>query len=157
MSATGNRYSIDSSSLIHCRRVYPIDVFPRLWHLLDGLITANRLVAHEEVWQEIHVGTDPLTTWAAQWRTALCVPADTSQIGVVQQIAANFPLANYLSGTEHRADPWVVALAGTRGFCVISEERGSSQHVPRVPQICNAFGIPHLHILDVMRAEGWTF
>jgi hypothetical protein len=57
MSATGNRYSIDSSSLIHCRRVYPIDVFPRLWHLLDGLITANRLVAHEEVWQEIHVGT----------------------------------------------------------------------------------------------------
>jgi hypothetical protein len=66
-------------------------------------------------------------------------------------------LANYLSGTEHRADPWVVALAGTRGFCVISEERGSSQHVPRVPQICNAFGIPHLHILDVMRAEGWTF
>jgi hypothetical protein len=100
---------------------------------------------------------EQLTTWAAQWRTALCVPADTSQIGVVQQIAANFPLANYLSGTEHRADPWVVALAGTRGFCVISEERGSSQHVPRVPQICNAFGIPHLHILDVMRAEGWTF
>jgi hypothetical protein len=105
MGAGGNGYSIDSSSLIRCRHTYPIDVFPSLWQALDDLLARNILFAHEEVWNEIHRGTDPLTAWAASRKTGLCVPADFGQITVVQQIAAAFPQANYTTTTEHRADP----------------------------------------------------
>lgn len=157
MSMPPHGYSIDSSSLIHCRRVYPIDVFPRLWQVLDMLIAASRLVAHEEVWREIHVGTDPLTTWATPRKTALSISADPDQIGVVQQIAAKFPLANYVTMSEHRADPWVVALAVSRSLCVVSEESGSAPATPKLPQMCGTFSVRHMRILDVMRAEGWTF
>jgi hypothetical protein len=157
VSPLGTGYSIDSSSLIQCRRIYPIDVFPRLWQALDALVAAATLVAHEEVWQEIHGGTDPLTLWATPRKAGLCIRADAGQIAVVQQIAARFPLANYVTTTEHRADPWVVALAVTRSLCVVSEEGGTSQVFPKVPQMCGAFGVKHLRILDVMRAEGWTF
>lgn len=103
------------------------------------------------------MGTDPLTNWVAQWRNELCIPADSGQITVVQQIASGFPQANYLTITEHRADPWVVALASTRSLCVVSEEVGTAQKIPKVPQMCGVLGVTHMHILDVMRAEGWTF
>jgi hypothetical protein len=142
MGAGGNGYSIDSSSLIHCRRTYPIDVFPSLWQAIDQLLARNILFAHEEVWIEINRGTDPLTTWAASRKTGLCVPADAGQVSVVQQIARRFPQANYTTTTEHRADPWVVALARTRSLCVVSEEGGTAPIFPRVPQMCGAFGVP---------------
>lgn len=157
MGAAGNGYSIDSSSLIHCRHTYPIDVFPSLWQALDDLLTRNVLFAQEEVWNEVHRGTDPLTAWAASRKTGLCVPADAGQIAVMQRIAAAFPQANYTATTEHRADPWVVSLAVMRSLSVVSEERGTAQTFPRVPQMCAAFGVTHMHILDVMRAEGWSF
>ncbi|MFN8591150.1 MAG: DUF4411 family protein [Thermomicrobiales bacterium] len=157
MGAGGNGYSIDSSSLIRCRHIYPIDVFPSLWQALDDLLARNVLFPHEEVWNEIHRGTDPLTAWAASRKTGLCVAADAGQVRAVQQIAARFPLANYTTTTEHRADPWVVSLAITRTLCVVSEEVGTAQTFPKVPQMCAALGVPHMHILDVMRAEGWTF
>jgi hypothetical protein len=157
MGSGGNGYSIDSSSLIRCHRTYPIDVFPSLWQALDDLLARNILFAHEEVWNEIHRGTDPLTAWAASHKTVLCVPADTGQITIVQQIAAKYPQANYTTTREHRADPWVVALAMTRTLCVVSEEGGTAQTFPKVPQMCAAFGLAHMHLLDVMRAEGWAF
>lgn len=157
MGATGSGYSIDSSSLIRCRHIYPIDVFPSVWRALDALLARNVLFAHEEVWNEIHRGADPLTTWAASRKMGLCIPADSGQVTVVQQIAATFPQANYVTTTEHRADPWVVALAVTRSLSVVSEEGGSAPIFPKVPQMCKTLGVPHMSILDVMRAEGWVF
>ena len=157
MGAAGSGYSIDSSSLIRCRHIYPIDVFPSLWQALDDLLSRNVLFAHEEVWNEIHRGTDPLTVWAASRKGSLCVAADAGQIVFMQRIAAAFPQANYTTTTEHRADPWVVSLALSRSLWVISEEGGSAQTFPKVPQMCTAFGVPHMKILDVMRAEGWSY
>jgi len=157
MTAGVTVYAIDSSSLIKCRRVYPIDVFPALWSEMDGLIQAGRLIAQEEVWIEIHKGTDFLTQWAARWRTELSVGADGAQVGMVAQIAADYPQANYTTTTEHRADPWIVALARTRACSVVSEEGGTSPVFPKVPQMCARYDVPHVNILAVMRAESWAF
>jgi hypothetical protein len=45
----------------------------------------------------------------------------------------------------------------TRSLCVVSEEGGTAPTFPKVPQMYWKFGVAHMHILDVMRAEGWTF
>lgn len=157
MSSGATRYCIDSSSLIHCRYTYPIEVFQGVWDGLDALIGDGRLIAHEEVWLEINRGNDELTQWAAQWKAELAVGHDGLQVAIVQQIAVDFPLTTYSTTTEHRADPWVVALAQTRSCCVISEEVGASERFPKIPQMCLKYGVPHLKILDVMRSERWSF
>jgi hypothetical protein len=150
-------YCIDSSSLIACRRLYPIERFPGLWGKLDDLATNGLLIAPEEVWFEINQGSDSMTTWAAQWEAELKIAAGHDEFKMMQTIATDFPQANYTTITEHRADPWVVAHAHTRGCCVVSEEGGTSDAVPKIPQMCAHYGIPHKKILKVMEAEQWTF
>lgn len=157
MTGGQTAYCTDSSSLISCHRFYPIDVFERLWRELDALVDAGRLIAPEEVWLEINRGTDRLTEWAATWRQQLSIPADAGQIAVVSTIAQDFPQSTYSTITEHRADPWVVALAQTQRCCVMSEERGTSRPVPKIPQMCDRYGMPHRNLLEVMHAEGWRF
>lgn len=155
--STGTVYCIDSSSLIYCRQHYPIDVFPGVWERVDALITSDRLIAHEEVWLEFNRGTNFLNEWAVTRRAQLAVAAEADQIGLIQQIARDFPQAIYTTIGEHRADPWVVALAQTRSCCVVSQERGESRPYPKIPQMCERYGVDHMRIFDVMRAEGWLF
>lgn len=59
-----NKYVIDSSSLIDLKRKYPVDVFPGVWEKIDDLIVSNRLIAPEEVFNEIENGDDELVPWA---------------------------------------------------------------------------------------------
>lgn len=150
-------YCIDSSSLIFCQKNYPIDIFPGIWAGFDALIAGKRLIAHEEVWIELNKGAGFLTTWAANWKVELSIPADVAQVATIQRIAADFPQAIYTTIDEHRADPWVVALAESRSCCVVSQERGVSAPYPKIPQMCAKYGVDHLRIFDVMRAERWTF
>jgi hypothetical protein len=153
----GPVYCIDSSSLIACERNYPIDIFPGVWAGFDTLVTTGRLISHEEVWLEFSKKPGFLVTWAARWKAQLCVVADPAQVVAVRQIAMDFPLANYTTIDEHRADPWMVALARTRSCCVVSQERGVSAPYPKIPQMCQAYGIDHKPIFELMRAERWTF
>jgi len=149
-------YCIDSSSLIACRRVYPIDVFPGLWQNLSDLIADGRLISPEEVWHEIDQGTDELTDWA-RTHQGLFVPPDQTQIAFVAQIAQDYSLATQPTIAELRADPWVVALAQARYCTVVSEEGGISQPIPKIPQMCARYSLPHTKIVQLMKAEGWTF
>lgn len=157
MSTTASpTYFIDPSSLIYCQRNYPIDIFPGIWDGLSALIGAGRLIAHDEVWIEFNKGTGFLITWAADWQAELSMPADAAQVGVIQQIARDFAMANYTTIVEHRADPWVVALAKTRSCCVVSQEKGVSHPFPKIPQMCSHYGVNHMSMFDLMRAESWT-
>ena len=57
-------YCIDTSSLIKAWQVdYPIDNFPGFWRHIEGLITADRLVAPEEVLRETKKRSDELHAW----------------------------------------------------------------------------------------------
>lgn len=149
-------YCIDSSSLITCRRVYPIEIFTGLWQNLSDLVADGRLIAPEEVWLEISQGTDALTDWARR-QTGLFVPPDQPQIALVAQIATDYSLAIQPTIAERRADPWVVALAQIRSCAVVSEEGGTSHPIPKIPQMCSRYAVPHRKIVQVMQAEGWTF
>jgi hypothetical protein len=56
------------------------------------------------------------------------------------------------------ADPWVVALAKAPGYSVLSEElRKGKPDQPRIPFVCDDFGIPIVRIVDLIRREGWVF
>ena len=56
-----------------------------------------------------------------------------------------------------RADPFVIAEAQARRCPVVTEEQGGSKGKPRIPYVCAQFGVQSCGMLDLIRAEGWTF
>ncbi len=54
-------------------------------------------------------------------------------------------------------DQLVVALAAARGYTVVSEERKGSIDKPKIPQLCNHFGVDLVSFLDLILLEKWTF
>ena len=61
-----------------------------------------------------------------------------------------------LTRYEYRdsADPFLVALAYTRGATVVTDENQKQWHLPF---LCRLRNVPALNRFSFMRAEGWTF
>jgi peptidoglycan/xylan/chitin deacetylase (PgdA/CDA1 family) len=135
----------------------PRDVVPGYWTELDKLIVSGDLRATEEVREEIAKKHDEILEWAKQ-RPTLFVPIDEEIQELVREIL-----------TEHRqiidsrrgrsgADPWVIALAMMNSCAVITmEDRSYSDSRPRIPDVCEAYGIKWLSVVDLIRIEGWQF
>ena len=58
---------------------------------------------------------------------------------------------------RNRADPFVIALVKARGFTVVTQERPGSPDSPKIPTVCDHFGVPYLRFLDIIRREQWRF
>jgi hypothetical protein len=56
------------------------------------------------------------------------------------------------------ADPFVIALAMVHGGTVVTEETLSRNLTkPRIPDVCDAMGIPRLNLLGFVQAPSWVF
>jgi hypothetical protein len=59
---------------------------------------------------------------------------------------------------RNRADPFVIAVAGLRGATVVTGEGSDgTADRPKIPFVCSQLRIPCIRLLDVIRAEGWSF
>ncbi|MBU1199228.1 MAG: DUF4411 family protein [Nanoarchaeota archaeon] len=87
---TSNCYIIDTSSLVKLNRENPLDVYPSVWKKLESLVTAGRLIAPKEVFNEINQNDDQLTKWAKLQRK-MFKEATPKQIELVQQILNMHP------------------------------------------------------------------
>jgi hypothetical protein len=69
------------------------------------------------------------------------------------------------SPTAHRdrqrpqwSRPFVIALAMVHGGTVVTEETLSRNLTkPRIPDVCDAMGIPRLNLLGFVQAQSWVF
>ena len=150
-------YCIDTSALMAgYKRLYPRHVFAGLWNRMGELIQQGRLIAPEEVFKELEGQDDDLTAWIKKNRSMFVAP-DYYQTGVISQIAVDFPPLVRTGVSANRADPWVVAVAKTRGCIVVSEEKRGSIENPKIPQICRRYRVTHVPFLHIAMAEGWVF
>jgi hypothetical protein len=153
------RYSLDTSALLDgWRRYYPPDVFPGLWSRLDGLIEAGDLRATEEVLFELERKDDDVFAWARERETRLFVPVDAEIQPLVSEILRDF--GKLVDTRSHRsaADPFVIALALQHRCTVVTGERPTNRPSrPNIPDVCRGLGIRYLSLLDLVRAESWTF
>ena len=153
------KYSIDTSAILDgWSRYYPPDVFPDLWDKrLDHLIAKGALRATEMVLQELERKHDEVYQWAKQ-RDALFIPINEEIQTHVSEILTKSPrLIDERSGRSN-ADPFVIALARMNGCAVLTGEKPTNRpNRPKIPDVCDAFGIRWLSILEVFRQEGWTF
>lgn len=152
------RYSIDTSAILDgWIRYYPPDAFPGLWDRLDGLIMDGDLRATEEVFHELAKKDDKVHDWAKE-RKSLFVPIDDRIQPIVSSILGDFEKLVDTRRNRSGADPFVIALAMVESCTVVTGERASgSLDRPNIPDVCAKLKVPCVSLLQLIRAEGWTF
>ena len=151
-------YVIDTSALLDgWVRYYPPDVFPSLWSQLEEMIRTGELLSPDEVLLELGQKDDGVHSWAKA-NSAMFVALDEEVQQATQQILTQFPRLVGAMKDRNRADPFVIALAKVKAATVITSERSSgTRERPRIPNVCDHFGIGHRTLLQLIRDKAWTF
>lgn len=149
-------YCIDTNALIDLwRRFYPPDVFPSLWKNLENLISDRRLVAPREVFKELENLDDELLKWARNHR-GMFEDLDYQQVDQVKDILRRFPRLVDENKIIPDADPFVIALARSKGWTVItSENPGNPGGPPRIPDVCKEYEVRCIKLLEFFREQKW--
>lgn len=152
------KYSIDTSAILDAwRRHYPRDVFPALWVRFEAAIANESLQATEEVLVELERKDDEVYDWAKQ-QPDFFVALDEEIQEAVSEILLKHERLLDTRANRSAADPFVIALAQLNNCAVVTgERRTGSINRPHIPDVCEALGIPVMTMLDLIRAEGWTF
>lgn len=149
------KYSVDTSALIHAwRRAYPMDIFSPVWRWLETLIQSGDLRATAAVIEELQEKDDDLLRWVKS-EPAVVVALDDDVQRAARDILTRFPDFVDANATKPQADPFVVALAVVHGLVVVTQERVNAGR-PRIPNVCQAYGIECRDLLGLMRGEGFS-
>ena len=149
-------YCIDTSALIAAwSERYPIKRMKPFWTKMDGLIQSNRLVAPEDVRREIQKKADGLFDWV-NGRKDMFIELEEPIQEAAKRILRDFPYLTKNVPGKSPADPFVIALAQTRRFTVVTEEGRGSPKKPKIPDVCEATGISCTNLLGLLDAEDWV-
>ena len=154
-----NIYSLDTSAILDgLVNYYPIRNFPNLWNNIDDLIYSGRLLASEEVWEEINEKADVARDWAFDRRDSLFVPTDAAIAAQVTELLVEHERLVMQLKNRNRADPFVIALAELRQAIVVTGEGSDgTANRPKIPYVCGQRNVRCFRFLDVIQQEGWTF
>jgi hypothetical protein len=162
-------YSIDTSALVFLDREYSYDVFRPLWDKrIIGLVNEGRLIASEEVKEELKNGDDWLYHWLKDNCDGMFVKTNTEIMNRVADVMTNYPnFGAAQKPSKNFADPFVLALAieapnifpavcqGSECVVVTYEQKSGNIRGPKLPDVCQACKVRAVKLIDVFKAEGW--
>ncbi|HEY5528413.1 MAG TPA: DUF4411 family protein [Thermoleophilia bacterium] len=152
------RYSIDTSALISpWRDSLPPRRFKTFWKEYTNLFDSGQAIAVDEVHLELRKREgDDLLEWVKHRPASMFVALDSDiQMAALELLEKSDKLLGTHKG-RNAADPWVIALAMARGLAVVTCELPSgTDRRPKIPDVCDALGIPWLGIVDLCDAEHW--
>ena len=160
-------YCTDTSALIELHATYGSDVFVSLWQNVAELVKEGRLIAPREVLREIEKKDDDLLKWVKNHRK-IFREEEIEQIQSAQEILSDFPNLIDPAKETPDADPFVIALAIIentkrqdflfKGQCiVVTQEKPSRRSRPKIPDVCQHYGIECISVAGLFRKEGWKF
>ena len=151
-------YVIDTSALIDLWRVcYPPDVFQTLWKKnLEEIIRMGLLISPKEVYRELQQRDDELFNWAKDHKM-MFIALDEEQTNQVKIIMSKFRKLTNDEKTTPDADPFVVSLAMSRAWIVITSERSNPGGKPRIPDVCTHYSVKCIKLLQFLRERGWKY
>src|SRR5688500_13512755 len=110
MSTNSHKYVVDTCSLTALQRVYPTDVFPGVWDLMDKLANNGILASVEDVMEELRTQDDYLYNWAKLHKD-IFLPLDSEiQIQASKILSTHANLID-LKKRKSGADPFIIAAA----------------------------------------------
>jgi hypothetical protein len=151
------KYALDSSFLIDIwtrEGSHPRDIHVGLWEHFDGQCERGEVIAPFEVREELENAYDQALDRWLRARREIFIEIRRPQLEVLQEIVRKYPA--FTQGPRNMADPAVVALAFPEGLTVLTSERyqaSPSPTEPKIPNVCEEYGMVALGVNDYMRAE----
>lgn len=144
------KFSLDTSTIIEAwERTYPIEIFSSLWGRLDEMIDDGQILVCEEVFRELEKKEDGAHRWFKDRKDSVHVAIDENTMAKVTEILAVFPRMVNATKGRSGADPWVVAVAILNNAVVVTQE--SRRKEPRIPFVCEHFGVGHTNLLGLVQ------
>ena len=149
-------YAVDTSSLLAAwNERYPLKNAPGFWRLFEDGINSGLLRSPREVRDEVEKKEDELFDWFKA-RSRFWVDLDEDIQLAAREILRDFPwLTKGIAGRKV-ADPFVIALARARGHVVVTEESPGNARRPRIPYVCNHYGVDCVNVLKLIQREDWV-
>jgi hypothetical protein len=148
------KYAVDTCSFTQLGRSYPFEIFPGVWEKIEKMISDGLICSIDEVYFEIVDQDDILSGWAKK-RHHIFLPIDED----VQQNATNVlqTHSNLLDLRKNKsgADPFLIAAAMVHKCAVVTEEKPSGgPDRSKIPDVCKAYGIECIRVLEMLKREG---
>jgi len=158
-------FLMDANSFIApYRQYYPFDMVPGFWSHIKECIGNGSIVIARKVFDEVMSGGDDLSNWVDQFRSKTLDHRDKNIVIACGKILDylrtshkyNDEAAYAWSGNKI-ADPWLIATAHVYGQTVVTFEKSSnSPNKPKIPDICERFGVKHCSLFQMMRTLGFS-
>ena len=124
---------------------------------IEKLIEQDNLKATEEVLFELEKKEDDVYNWAKN-QSEFFLPLSLDIQISVQEILSAFPTLVDSRRDRSQADPFVIALARVKKCPVVTGEKSSgTSRRPRIPNVCEYFGVKYMNIIDFIREQQWKF
>jgi hypothetical protein len=151
------KYIFDSNVFINLQRRQPIDIYPSVWEKISSLMEKGTIISSTEVFEEITGSDDELSRWAKK-RKKYFLASDTDIQHSVREILKQHRGLVEGGKKKNNADPFVIALAQITGCAVITEETHSnSVQAPKIPDICDIYGVNYMDFVGFSREMKLTF
>lgn len=154
-------YLIDPDVLIQAKnRHYGFDFCPAFWEWLDKTSVNGLVGSVSAVQGELIDGNDDLANWAKE-RDRFFLSPDEAVLDALSN-AIEWATDNYEApgpgNFAAAADSLLVAHAATRGHVVVSQEQpANSPRKIKIPNACQALGVEHIDVFDLLRRESALF
>jgi hypothetical protein len=149
-----NGYVLDTGPIIDLCKRYPRDLFPPIWEHIDALLDDERITAPKEVLRELAYIDDDALAWAESVKSQLFTDVDGGLWTSAQRIVAEHQGLIDTDAEKPNADPFVIALAKIRRWCVVTTEGPTrNPRKPHIPDVCSKLRVECVGTLDFLRKE----
>lgn len=151
------RYCLDTSFFIDLwseEGKFYRKIFVGIWDALQEAVREGSVIAPGSVKDELRDTKDKTQKAWVSANSEIFIPLDSHQVRALKEIVCKFP--SYAREARNLADPAVIALAKVEGLTVLSSESWVSQmgaKNPKIPNVCEEFGVPCLDIKGYCQAE----
>ena len=148
------KYAVDTCSFTQLNRSYPLQVFPSVWEKVEKMVSEQLVCSVDEVYLEIMEQDDALAEWIKK-RQHIFLPIDEEiQRNVIDILETHSNLLD-LRKNRSGADPFLIAAAIVHECAIVTEEKPSGgPDRSKIPDVCKAYGIECIRLLEMLRREG---
>lgn len=148
------KYAVDTCSFTQLDRSYPVEVFPSVWEKVDKMISDQLVCSVEEVYHEILEQDDALADWVKEKQHIFLSIDGDIQRNVIDILKTHSNLID-LRKNRSGADPFLIAVAMVHECTVVTEEKPSGgRERSKIPDVCKAYGIECIKLLEMLQREG---
>ncbi len=122
--------------------------------MLSNLVEEGLMISVEDVLEELAMFDDEILRWAKENGHIFLPLSENIQARAVQILTSHPGLLD-LKKNKSSADPFVIATAIEHSCTVVTEEKSlNSPTRHKIPDVCSAYRVDCIPILEMFRREG---